>query len=214
MTMNGNVNNGLNANNALLARFAGVQETPNINIDFAVTQDNPDQPNIDLQIFNALQARRQNEQFLAQLPNGNITGLPAQDMAFNNLPNTAAGMQSAEEYAQALGFITDMAQQVGQIGYQTGQSSAFYSYLDAVNNYYGQTQQNKLNEYANRANVALDLEQLALRNNYGIMQKQMEMYVLDAQVREKLMGTFYEIEKVKLDNTFQRAKQLVQSAKY
>ena len=168
MTMNGNVNNGLNANNALLARFAGVQETPNINIDFAVTQDNPDQPNIDLQIFNALQARRQNEQFLAQLPNGNITGLPAQDMAFNNLPNTAAGMQSAEEYAQALGFITDMAQQVGQIGYQTGQSSAFYSYLDAVNNYYGQTQQNKLNEYANRANVALDLEQLALRNNYGI----------------------------------------------
>ena len=40
------------------------------------------------------------------------------------------------------------------------------------------------------------------------------MYVLDAQVREKLMGTFYEIEKVKLDNTFQRAKQLVQSAKY
>lgn len=130
------------------------------------------------------------------------------------LNNTGFGTGSIAEYGNSLAYIADVSQQVGQVGFQTAEQSAYYSYLDAVNNYYGQVQQNQLNEYSNRANVALDLEQLALRNNYGIMQKQMEMYVLDAQVREKLMGTFYEIEKVKLDNTFQRAKQLVQSAKY
>jgi len=210
MTVGGNINNTQVTRNALLNNFA-TQQAEIQNAVPAFVQPVAVQSN-NIQNQNALLAAYQNAQTLAQLPGGNITIQPDANSLLLN--NTGFGTGSVAEYGNSLGYIADVSQQVGQIGYQTAEQSAYYSYLDAVNNYYGQVQQNQLNEYSNRANVALDLEQLALRNNYGIMQKQMEMYVLDAQVREKLMGTFYEIEKVKLDNTFQRAKQIVQSAKY
>ncbi|MEM6603782.1 MAG: hypothetical protein AAF621_07005 [Pseudomonadota bacterium] len=130
----------------------------------------------------------------------------------NFFNNNVIGPQ--QDYTGALNNILSLTNGTSNLGINSALNTATYSYLTALNDSYGIQQQDAINEYANRANVYLDLEQLALRTNYGIMQKQLEMSVLDEQVREKLFGTFFEIEKVKMDNTFQRAKSIVQAAKY
>lgn len=117
-------------------------------------------------------------------------------------------------YTQFMNSVMQDTNLTGLLGMQSAQDTARYSYLTALTEAQGQRKQLAINEYATRANTHLDLQNLALSTNYGLMNKQLEMYTIDAQVREKLMGTFFELEKGKLDNTFQRSKSIVQSVKY
>ena len=72
----------------------------------------------------------------------------------------------------------------------------------------------EMNNQSTQANAILDQQQLALRQNYNILSKQTEMYLLDAQVREQLTNLFFSLEKTIMDNRFALAKTVVNSAKY
>lgn len=125
---------------------------------------------------------------------------------------TLPGM--VQNYAQTLQTITDLTQQTSLLGQNVAAETAYYSYLTALAEAQGTRQNLAINEYNSRASTQLDLQNLAIQTNYGLMNKQLELFMLDAQNREKLMGAFFEMEKNKLDNTFQRSKQILQSVKY
>ena len=117
-------------------------------------------------------------------------------------------------YSQAIQQAVTLAQQISAIGLQTSQQTAVSSYLNSLANAYGEQEKARLTQYNERANILLDLQNLSLKTNYGLMNKQVELSLLEGQVREKLVNLFIDLERTKLDNTFQRAKSVVQAAKY
>lgn len=117
-------------------------------------------------------------------------------------------------FPDTLSQISAISQQNGLIGQQTALETAYTSYIDLLNSAQGQRALLELNRQNNAANIALDLQQASLRFAYGQMNKQVEQYVLNGQIVEKLSNLFFELERTKMDNTFQRAKQVVASAKY
>ncbi len=117
-------------------------------------------------------------------------------------------------YSDILGQISGLGVQNGLIGQQSALETSYVSYLDLLNTAQGQRALLELNRQNTNANIALDLQQASLRFAYGQMTKQVEQYVLNGQIMEKLSNLFFELEKNKMDNTWQRAKTVVGSAKY
>ena len=71
-----------------------------------------------------------------------------------------------------------------------------------------------INQWANEANIDLDLNNLQTRANYGVFMKQVEQYLLDQQVKEKLENLFFDLEKTKMQNRFSLAKTAAGAARY
>jgi hypothetical protein len=127
----------------------------------------------------------------------------------NGLPQNGTG-----GYSDILGQIMGYGAQNSLIGQQSALETSYVSYLDLLNSAQGQRAMLELNRQNTNANIALDLQQASLRFAYGQMTKQVEQYVLNGQIMEKLANLFFELEKNKMDNTWQRAKTVVGSAKY
>lgn len=121
---------------------------------------------------------------------------------------------NVQTYAQAVQQAVALSQQISGIALQTANQTMIGSYLNTLANAYGEQEKNRLTQYNERASVLLDIQNLSLKTNYGLMNKQVELSLLEGQVREKLVNLFIDLERTKLDNTFQRAKSVVQAAKY
>jgi hypothetical protein len=114
----------------------------------------------------------------------------------------------------AIGDINDINLRTLGIAQQSAVQQAQSAYLDALLEAQAQQKILQMNNQSTQANSILDQQTLALKINYGILSKQTEQYVLDAELREKFTNLFFNLEKSILDNTFQRAKTIVSSAKY
>jgi|JI7StandDraft_1071085.scaffolds.fasta_scaffold127799_2 hypothetical protein len=119
-----------------------------------------------------------------------------------------------QNYVNNTGQISQYNQFLSQLGMQNAIQTAQAAYLGALTEYEGTIQQNAINDYSTRATVALDLQNLALTTNYGILSKQTEMTNLDLQMLEKHFGNVLTIFQTTTDNTMGRLKQVAQSFKY
>ena len=103
---------------------------------------------------------------------------------------------------------------IDNVAYTSAQQQAMSAYIDAYIEAQATKKILEMNNQSTQANAILDQQQLALRQNYNILSKQTEMYLLDAQVREQLTNLFFSLEKTIMDNRFALAKTVVNSAKY
>lgn len=127
-----------------------------------------------------------------------------------------AGLDASilNDYQDNLRRITLNSLLAAETGNQSAQQSSKYAYLSSIAEAIGQRNLNLINTYGSVAHSAVDQQNLLLRTNYGLAGKAQEMSLFVAQFRERFFNTFVEAEKARLDNTFQRSKQIVQSMKY
>lgn len=110
--------------------------------------------------------------------------------------------------------INKLTQNVNNIGMKNALNQSQSAYIDAYLEAEATQKILQMNNQSTRSNAILDQQMLALRQNYNIVAKQTEQYVLDAQVREQLTNLFFTLEKTIMDNRFSLAKTVVNSAKY
>jgi hypothetical protein len=72
----------------------------------------------------------------------------------------------------------------------------------------------KMNNQTTKTNALLDQQKLALQENYNVLAKQTEMYVLDSQQREQYSNLFFNLQFTIAQNTFSLSKTVVNAAKY
>lgn len=99
-------------------------------------------------------------------------------------------------------------------GFITAEESAASHLRNALVNEFGMQNALRLQEFSNDQNNQLDLQLLQSRQNYGVFNKQIEQYLLDEMVKEKLDNMFYELERTEMQNRFSLAKTVVGAARY
>ncbi len=134
---------------------------------------------------------------------------PAQQAQLNSLPPNI--LESAKGYLNEIGGVTSGINDIAQ---RSALQQAQSQYIDAFLEAEGTKKMLQINNQSTKNNAILDQQNLALRANYNILTKQTEQYVLDAQLREQLTNLFFNLEKTIMENTFQRAKSVVNAAKY
>lgn len=132
----------------------------------------------------------------------------------NPTPQANTNNNAAQDFAKLVNELNKYSQASSNIANQSALQTAASAYFGAATESQGILSQNNINDYANRANVALDLENLALNINYGLLAKQNEMVTMDLQMFEKYFGNVMTIFQTTTDNTITRMKQVVQNFKY
>jgi len=152
--------------------------------------------------------------------NTGSTGDPVQDI-FNIAQQS--GLVSQGETLENIGIDNfqnhlDSILQNGLAAGEIGQLSVLDSSESALTNsaiqQLGMELGLDINEWANEVNIDLDLDNLQTRANYGVFMKQVEEYLLDETVTEKLENLFFDLEKTEMQNRFSLAKTAAGAARY
>ncbi|MEM6603781.1 MAG: hypothetical protein AAF621_07000 [Pseudomonadota bacterium] len=117
-------------------------------------------------------------------------------------------------FEQFMNSILSNGFQTSQLSLDTAQRSSQSSLLTSLINNWGTDQALQINEFSNQANIELDLRNLQTRSNYGIFVKQIEQYLLDQMVQERLDNLFFDLDRTSMQNTFSLAKTAVNAARY
>ena len=117
-------------------------------------------------------------------------------------------------FAAAIDEQIGYGQATAQLGHKLASETSLSALMNSFLNEEGSKKALQMNQYSNQANIDLDLQNLQQRQNYGIQNKQIEQYLLDQMVKEKLDNMFYELERTQMQNTFGLAKNVVNAARY
>lgn len=158
------------------------------------------------------------------IPNETTTNQQTQDdgldlndvfaLLSNQLTDTntnSSTLESQPNYLELIGLLTNEANNLAQ---QAAFQEAFSAYKQALIEVQGQQNLLEMNNQSTEANAILDQQMLALRNNYLVLSKQLEQYVLDAQTRERITNLLFELTFNQTTNRFQLSKTVVNAAKY
>lgn len=121
------------------------------------------------------------------------------------------GIDNFETY---LNSVLQNGLAAGEIGQQSVLNSSQSALTNSAIQQIGMQLGLDINEWANEVNIDLDLQNLQTRSNYGVFMKQVEQYLMDEQVKEKLENMFWDLEKTKMQNRFSLAKTAAGAARY
>jgi hypothetical protein len=119
-----------------------------------------------------------------------------------------------QNYSQYLAYLNSLNGAAMNNGMQTaaiGSDLAFQN-LNMTNE--GMLALQQMDLQNTNANIQFDLSSLGQRNALGLMSKQVDQFVYSEMVREKISNLFIDLEKTKMENAFNRAKQAAQAARY
>ncbi len=125
--------------------------------------------------------------------------------------NSSATNANLSDY---LNQITNLNQGVTNNAQKVSLEQAQAAYINSLIEAESTKKLLQMNNQSTKTNALLDQQKLALQENYNVLAKQTEMYVLDAQQREQYSNLFFNLQFTMAQNTIALSKTVVNAAKY